>query len=444
LFVSGARGLDNVYLANGDLSSARAITNISTRAMTPEIDLQTNELYFARLHASGTRMHVANKADWMDAAIIPPVVDSLVENKFPQVTEEIPEVAVERRPYRALPYMVPRYWIPFVYFFPGGTYFSAGTSSSDPVGEHTYGLQTSYDSLSKAASFEGLYVNSQIPNLEITASAASVSQYVFSADVNRRVNTGMIAGQFPLTLSSTKWFGEVGTRFQEFELSGRKDSGLGAFAGVIYKDVSQRGYQISPEKGGNFSLEHTYLFPHVGSLQYEMTDFSSSYYFSKWLPKRHALATFFNATYAPRLRNTLYGRTTSAAVYSDPILANDFIMRGYPSGGFLGRTILNANIEYRFPIKYPYRGWGTKPIFTQRVHGALFGDVITTDGFAYDSDRDSYFRTRTNHAFVGYGAEARVDLTMFYYLPVRFTFGIYNGADQRAGLGWYPFMGFSI
>ena len=445
VFTSGVTGIDNIYLADAKLTDARPISNVTTRAMTAEIDPTTGELFFARLHAYGPRLHSAEKTAWQEAKLAPPQIENTVGYKFPDKVEvEGPPAQAEQYSYSAWRYMVPRYWVPFVYFVPGGTYVSASTSTSDPLNRHSYSAQVSYDTLSEGPSFSGSYTNDQIKNLSLSLSGGRFTQYVYSADLSREITSVNLSGAFPLTRSSTKWQGILGVSYTQFELKPDLDTSMGGFAGVGYTDVSQRGLQISPEKGGSATLTHTSYVPRAGSLSYDITDFNSAVYFSKWLPKRHALATFVNASYAPRLRNVFYGRTTSAAFYSDPLLSNEFVMRGYPSGAFLGRTLLNANVEYRFPIAYPYKGSGTKPWFLQRTHAALFTDLIAVDGFAYDPDIELYRRTRTNHTYVGYGGEVRFDLTTFYYLPLRVTIGLYYGADKRAGLGFSPFVGLSL
>lgn len=71
-----------------------------------------------------------------------------------------------------------------------------------------------------------------------------------------------------------------------------------------------------------------------------------------------------------------------------PVFANtnlpQYVMRGFRSGQFVGKTMNNVSLEYRFPLNYIYRGAGTAPFFLRRLHGAMVADGIQLDGFVYN------------------------------------------------------------
>lgn len=366
LFSSSASGIENLFLADRRLTRVRPVTNVTTRAMTGEIDPQSRELYYSRLHADGPRIHVATKEAWMESPVVPPRVGPLVDTDWPIHQDEPVSIEPEIKEYSAWPYMLPRYWMPFIYVIPGGSYFSATTSATDPLGKHIYSLQASYDTLAEAPSFAGQYTNQQT-RVAYTVAAADIREYLYSADLVRNNLSALVLGSFFLSDSTTKWRAGTGWNYLQTETPARTGPRLetrtGPRAFVEYADVSQKGYEISPERGGTAHLAHTSYLPGLGNTAYDQTEFYGSYYFSKGLPKRHTTAFFLNATYAPRLQNVLLGQSTSAADYGTLLLANDFVMRGYANGSFLGRTMINANAEYRFPVWNAYRGLGTWPVF---------------------------------------------------------------------------------
>ncbi|MCM2282389.1 MAG: hypothetical protein NDI61_11155 [Bdellovibrionaceae bacterium] len=443
LFSSSQSGVENLYLADRNLSRVRAVTNVTTRAFTGDIDPRTRELYFSRLSADGPRLHVAKKDHWLEETMTPPQVGPLLATDWPNHTEEPIEIAPVREDYSAWPYMYPRYWLPFVYWVPDGTYYSASTSAADPLGKHAYTLQASYSTLAAQPSFAGQYINQQT-NIAYTLEAADVSEYVYSADLVRRTISASLLGSFSFGPWSKKWSAGVGWNSLQTELSGTRPTRMGPRAFLKYANASQKGYEISPERGGSFLLAHTSYLPELGNINYDVSELYANVFHSKGLPKRHVAYLALNAMYAPRLRNVLLGQSTSAADYGSLLLSNDFVMRGYANGSFLGRTMINANLEYRFPLWYAYQGWGTRPAFLQRLHGALLVDVVTLDGAYFDEKLETYRRARTGSFFVGSGAELRADLTTFYHLPVKLVLGLYYGSHEAAGLGPTSYLGFTL
>jgi outer membrane protein assembly factor BamA len=95
-------------------------------------------------------------------------------------------------------------------------------------------------------------------------------------------------------------------------------------------------------------------------------------------------------------------------------------LRGYPVNALRGRNAALASLEYRFPLMNLERGWDTKPIFSRRFHGALFYEA----GNAWDRDFDREDLRRS------LGAEARLDLTLAYYLPVTVRFVVAQGLNE--------------
>ena len=80
------------------------------------------------------------------------------------------------------------------------------------------------------------------------------------------------------------------------------------------------------------------------------------------------------------------------------------------------KKIATGSVEYRAPILDIYRGPGTAPFFFDRVHAALFVDGGRTWGEGSDG------KTR-----IGAGIEARLDMTLGYWLKIEPATGIAYG-----------------
>src|SRR5690606_23210779 len=112
------------------------ITNITTRAMTPEFDSHAKEYLYSHLYAEGAHVVRATLNQVAKAPSTLPKVGPLVDYQWTQHTPPEVDASYKERPYSALPYLLPRYWMPWFYLSSTGNFFSASTSASDPLGKH--------------------------------------------------------------------------------------------------------------------------------------------------------------------------------------------------------------------------------------------------------------------------------------------------------------------
>jgi outer membrane protein assembly factor BamA len=110
------------------------------------------------------------------------------------------------------------------------------------------------------------------------------------------------------------------------------------------------------------------------------------------------------------------------------------VLRGYPDDAFLGRRFLDANVEYRFPLAHPQRGYRLLPVFVRHLHATLFADAGNAWSGAF---RASDLKTSA-------GAALGADVVVGHALPLTFTAGLARGfaaqgetrAYFRAGLAF--------
>jgi hypothetical protein len=442
LFASDRTGVANVYLANANLTDARAITNATTRVMNAELDSSTGEIIVSRLESEGLQLITVTAPK---DPLVPPTVGSLIETEWPKFETPKVEVKAPSEDYSPWPHLLPRYWMPFAFVVPDGAYIQGSTSAADPVGRHAYAATAAYDSLTERPSVFGQYVNSTTP-VQMLLAGEDINEYLYSGSFIRHSTSASLTGSFFLPKMSEKWRGALGWQYLQTDALGVLTLRNGARASLLYSNVSQMGFEISPEKGGAFSLSHARFFPDLGNTEYEQTDLTGIKYLSGWiLPERHVFALSASASIAPRLNRAILGRSTVGGNYQNGLIQNAFVMRGFPSGAFLGRNMISATAEYRFPLAYPYRGFGTNPIFLRRLHADVFVDAISLDGLAYDRVSKAYRTEKLGRAYFGMGGEFKFDTTTFYSIPIQFILGYYYGADERLNpYGSYPFIGIGL
>ncbi len=95
------------------------------------------------------------------------------------------------------------------------------------------------------------------------------------------------------------------------------------------------------------------------------------------------------------------------------------LMRGFPTDTFAGSHAALVNVEYRFPLSRPQRGFGTWPLFVRAIQAAVFTDVghVWTASF------------RASDGKASSGAELSVDTVLGFQLPVTATVGTAWGHD---------------
>lgn len=445
VFVSTRSGVANLYLADRDLKNARAITNSRTRVFNGDIDPVTGDLLYSQLTSKGAVIYRSPKQSWSRLPAAPPNIDPVVDTQWPELRRPKTELKTQVEPYSPWSYLLPRYWLPYAYFAPGIAYFSAATSAADPTGRHSYAFSAAYDTLTEAPSLYGAYLN-HTTRVPISLIGYNTNEYIYSSSIRRQTTDLIASGSFYIPKLNNDWRGNLGWIHSYSEVGRRSLLRNGVEASIRYSNVKQRGLEISPEKGSSFALGYRRFLPSVSDHEYDVTTFSGATFFSsRLLPKRHAIALFGNLSYAPRLQNAVFGTSTISGSYQTLPGLRNVVMRGYNSGVFIGRSLAAATAEYRFPINYEYRGRGTLPFFFQRWHAAFFVDTLTLDGWVYNYNSKQYDTAWMGNFYFGTGFEAKLDATIFYHLPIQFTLGLYYGEEASANpAGIFPFFSIGI
>jgi outer membrane protein assembly factor BamA len=118
----------------------------------------------------------------------------------------------------------------------------------------------------------------------------------------------------------------------------------------------------------------------------------------------------------------------------DVVRTNTAVLRGYPDNAFRGRSFAAANVEYRFPLAHPQRGWRSFPLFLRHLHASAFVDV----GGAWSG------ALRRDDLKTGAGVALGADSVLAHHLPFTAALGVARGLDDlgetrvyfRAGLSF--------
>lgn len=329
-------------------------------------------------------------------------------------------------------YLWPRYWLPFVAWDDRGVYVSVQTSGSDPLAKHAYSVQAQYDSSIERGSYILGYRNQSFwPTLNFTSYDYSLQ--LAAAGQYSRAQLHQITASWELERYSPDWFVGVGANAAQREKFGLSSKRYSPILLTSYQNAFQNGEQISPESGWSGSLN--LMAPHDPELNrtFAVAELAGSYYFSKWLPERHAImikaqgrSSDEPASFIEYMEQSVSYQTTNNTPFAQ------YLNRGYASGTFLGRNILGVNLEYRFPLGRLDAGPDGYPIYVHRWHGAIVADGTLIDGYVYDEKSNPMiYRRAEGTGFVSYGAELRMDVNVGYHIPVQFGLGLYVPANTR-------------
>lgn len=430
-FTSSANGLHNIYLSRLDFTNVRPVTHTLTSYLTFSQDSLTKDIYATAMTSDGPQITLINPKNFLQPSTKLPVIKPLFADRYParavpNLTDK-PNYPVEE--YSSLTQLSPQYWIPFVTTSTQGQGFllQAMTSGFDPLKKHSYDLQANWDSGTQKPSFSGAYLNQQ--NWTKWGLQAFQTNSYFVSTANALTNSGALLSVYPnLFKLSPSVSGSLNWKFLSTDLTNStnvKRTGPGLM--FSYQDYSMGGDQVSPEEGSAYFVGATQYLQQNNYLDHAQYVAGLTNYFSRWLPERHSFMTKVNAVYTPEDISSLLGSSTLALMPLQDSSSANYVMRGYSTGHFLGRTLVNMNLEYRFPIRNIYRGSGTDPLFSRRLHGALVADALSLEGLAYRSGDQVFESVSTNRYFTSAGAELRLDMTLGYAIPITFVFGGYQG-----------------
>jgi outer membrane protein assembly factor BamA len=191
----------------------------------------------------------------------------------------------------------------------------------------------------------------------------------------------------------------------------------------LYNSARRYAFSISPEQGRTFELGAQRFDRSLGS-DFEFTKYTADWHEYLNLPMKH------HVLLARAFAGTSTGQAPTQGAYQlggdnpgDITLAIDdqtITLRGYPANVLRGQKAALGSLEYRFPIALLERGWDTKPFYYRKLHGAVFFEA----GNAWDG---TYHENDLRRSV---GAEARLDMTFGYYLPLTIRFVFAKGLDQ--------------
>lgn len=441
-FSSDRSGIFNLYVYDFNSKQISQVSNVLGGAFMPSVTPDGSAIVFANYSSRGFDIHVLDNkpAAWKAA-------DSY-RDPYPVMHYDEKAVSAGQSSYNPLPTLYPHLWLPnFGYSSYSGTLGGLFTFGMDAVMRHNYTLSALYGPSKQRTWYDFNYIyDGWFPSLKLRAQDIDASHaklleqkqgFVAQKDYVERSRMLDASLTFPLLELDRQQAWSLGYRRKSvtglsqvppwisydgaIPAQGRLASGRTSY---LFNNAMTYGYSISPEDGRNIELGYEQLDKKLGS------DFNLKKYSADWheyidFPFDHHVLLLRG--YAGKSTGDVIAQRAFQLGGDNPgdmtinINDNNVYLRGYPVNRYRGQKAGLASAEYRFPVQNIEMGAGNTPFFFKRLHGAIFAEA----GNAWD---DVFQRKDMKRSV---GAEARLDMTLAYFLPATVRLGIFKALDDR-------------
>lgn len=429
-YTSDVSGVFDLYLADLATGTVKRLTRVTGGAFSPAFSPDGGKIAFTSYSAKGFDLAVMEIKDAPADLTPAPMAKSMLKPVPPKTSPP----ALSSREYSGVSGLLPRFWLPDLYFDNSGPVYGAFTGASDPIGTQSWfaggfyspGLDRYYGNFS--------YVNdSWYPTLGVYAWKTPLVYSDLLAGYDYWEETRGASVEVTQKFQWPQWkfslFAGYGierveriSRIDEdldnraflarFPFEGDKNS---AWAGATLDTtlMTASDFNAAPEGGRSVTAKFRVRDEALGA------DINTRELTGAW--KEH-----FPLPWPERAVFTLEGRgalSTGDEIFQSVFQAGgeagEFPIRGYPSRVLRADRLATGAAELVFPVFSPYRGIGDWPAFFKRVDIAPFFDM----GKAWGDARD-------NKARRSMGAEVRFRALLGYYLPVSINVGFARGFDE--------------
>jgi len=425
-FTSTMNGVSNIYYQDLNTKEEYPISNFQTGAT--EFDILDNlESGFVTVYTSSGFQVITYRPMIFESL---PIIKNDFRDRYNYVETIDPEINIEVNDAQSFKYLYPHYFIPFVSTSTNsdGLYFQLITSGQDPLLIHRYNLSLDYDTYIQKSGYNFNYLNSYFEWLLEFDSYKKYRSYGLTTKALEKNETALAVTPDLFSISSHLQM-NIGLLTQSTDDSTVETDHIGAFSQILYKDVTQTLFNIYPVKGWSALIRYENNKATDRDTTNSLKDFEQisgaiNLYTNTFLPEDHSLAFKLSFLHTPQSVSSRFGTSNVISASFTDSLYPEYLFRGYSLGQFYGNRLVTYNQEYRFPIKVLNKGSGTDPYFLKRINGAIILDGLAVKGAAYDKNKILAAEDMTN-SYWSYGAEARLETTLGYLLPVNFILGFY-------------------
>ena len=461
LFSSDRSGINDIYAYELATKQLFQVTNLLSGAFQPAVSPDGRRLVFTGFTSDGFDLWTM---PYDPATFVPakPYANARLDSPTdPDAETDSPDAAAEDAAATPFPQRITSY-VPWKYMYPHawtlgslgdvfglGQTFQVLTSVNDPAGLHFFAFnflfpttgspsgQISYTyyrlwpalSLSVAKTdlvTNGLIVDNQNLNYlqrTLSLSASASLPVLRTADASANLS-------FAYDYSAYGPISAIPVGEPTGAITIKPE--IGPYADLqmswAFSNAHHWQYSISNQEGRGVSLNLRLSDPTLGG-RFRSTQVSWSWteYFTPPWARLHALAFITQGGFGIGDKRQFFGLGGFA---SQDVLRGVLLnqqqfafLRGYPVNVVTGDSYLVASGEYRAPLLWIERGYGTFPLYLRRVWGTAFVDA----GDAFQGPFQAG-KVKTDA-----GVEAHLEFMLFYYLDSQIQLGYARGFQAGGG-----------
>jgi len=464
VFSSDRSGIYNLFAYEVATERLYQVTNLVSGAFQPTVSPDGKLVVFTGFTSLGFDVFSAafDPATWSlaqpFATTRPDALPVTLESAHApgeRPDEPLVEKITEYHPWR---YFYPRNWLLTLPSDPLGLGASFGvqTAFSDPVFNHSVGVNLLIPTSGDASVQVGYTYNGLWPSLSLSLTRTALLANDLVVDGAGRGYTQdrlsangsislpvLVKPDASASLSLSYLYEEyapanrlpIADPTEGIVVAPETGPNASIFLTLNYSNVKAWPYSISGQAGRRLQVSLQVSDPSLGG-KFHTGQVSALWieYFTPPWAKLHALALLYSGGAGIGDKHSFFalGGFVDQDVVRSLFLSRSqccFFLRGYPPASIFGDQYHLLSTEYRLPLLVLEKGYQTFPFYLRRVSGAAFTDV----GNAYQG---------TFHASdlkVGVGGELRFEMVLAYYLPTQIQLGYAKGL-QTGGTSQYYFV----
>ncbi len=453
LFTSDrAGGAFQIYRVDSDGRNLRRLVNAGSSTESPVLSPDGSVLVFVGYTADGYDLFSLpwEQAEWTSEEDSSPVkVDSAAVSaggKPEAAAQPLDATAAAAAqtdsaytPWREL---LPRYWTPIIESDGDDPAFGAATAGADPLGRHAYAAGAAWSTRGRPDWYAAYAYDRWRPT--VFANISDDTDPWFEGLVRTRELNGGVSLPFRTFRHTQSLFAAGHGSSDQFDCADcatpvdRTITRRALRGGWSYTSARQFGYSISQEEGFSAAASGEWSPRSLGSTGDSSALVLDLRGYVPAIPRHGVVA--MRAAAAVAWGDDAARREFSAGG-SDPASGGASfdrdavaLIRGFEPEDAVGTRVVVVNADYRFPLAWIERGYGTWPVFLRSLHGAIFAD----GGTAWDT------RSGERHRRGSVGAEISADVVAGFALPFTVASGFawrHDPTGAASGAAWFARVG---
>jgi hypothetical protein len=400
-FISDRTGEFNLMFLSLDEKKIYRLSSIQPGILYPQISSEEDELAFSLYTHNGYNIHTIN----IDELNFEETEPSKTDDK--KLTFKTGGITSPVHSYNPLPYLIPKFWLPFPIIKENTVSPGIVTFSYDILMYNYIYLNFGYFIPHKNIIYDISYINSMFPfqmSLEVNNDFSLVlEKWLEEKERN-------IYFTLPKRYTVFNHYLTIGYEWEVNEFQTLSYKTYNYIAGYFCSNRLKFARSIEYERGGYLNINYRY-YSMFNSMVYPFHNIKTQlgYYIKGFFS--HDVLSISSSIGVSLSDTSSYGKI---GIGGD---SGAFSIRGYEKGVSYGKTAITGSVEYTFPLWYIEHGIRTFPIYFRNIHPTLFLDIGTTSNNFQPDDFHS--------PFISYGVETTLSLDLLYsQVPCNITGGV--------------------